>query len=237
MTEVIKDALYVNKIAAKRTFSSFKYIPFVVISLAIYYLGQYLMSYLNVYLLRIIRIPYLIGIFNYIVEIAGMSLVMSVLYSVIVGDRLNVKNFASGWKTFIGPLINTRFIIFLAELLLGRVFATSYSLLLVWNILLAIILSPMLETIYIGRNQGIDAIMDMFAFIKTNFLQWLPVLIVFSLLNTSSSLMTINTFGNNILYILLDIVLLSITYIYKGHLYSILYNSSVRKRKFQGVFE
>lgn len=237
MTDLIKDIINVNILAGKRTLSSIKNLPFIVLSLAIYFLARYFISMLGLYISSIINISFIIGIFNYLVEVIGMSLVMSVLYSVIVGDRLDIKNFSRGWKNFIVPLINTRFIIFIAELLIGRIITYSPLLLMLWSIILNIFLSLMLETIYIGRYEGLSAIVDIFEFLKSNFLQWLPVLIVFYILNISTNTIFASLFGQNIVKLLVQLVLISLLYLYKGYLYSILYNSSVRKRKFQGVFK
>lgn len=241
----IKDAINVNMLALKRTIGSANYFPIVVVILIFTMVVDMLATLLFGMLAQVISFPFLWGVLRYLVDVATLSLLMVALSKVLSKRSLDMRNFTDDWQRFMSPLMNTRFIFWLIEIVLsmlsGALGQIPY-LLLILGIAYNILVSPMLESIYIAGEQGQDALMFIIEFLKNNILQWLPVLVLFPLIMSRIELFS----WSNILAgkdfsslprILILYLLLAFVYIYKGHLFSILHNSSMRKRKFMGVMD
>lgn len=239
--DYIKDTIEVNAQAFKRTFSSAKYYPIVAIILIFNMLINFIANSVISMFSLAINIPFLWGIVSYLVDVATLSLLMVALYRVIRGSRLDLTNFTQDWQTFMNPLMATRFIFWLIEMVVIYVSRSAFGTIPYLPIILLyayqILTSPMLETIYIGGEQGQGALYSIIDFLKSNFLQWIPVTVAFSIIMvqiTKYSFIDIFT-GANLRFLPVVIIyylLMAFVYIYKGHLYSILDNSSMRKRQF-----
>lgn len=238
--DYIKDALEVNKSALTRTIKSLKYFPAIVLAIVVMVVGNMVGLVISAYLSQVV--PSIVsGIILYIIDVITMSILMSCLYSVIVGSRLNVKNFTQGWQRYISPLMATRFIFWIIEMVIGMVPVfgpISYIL----SIALSVLMSPMLETVYIDGESGVNALMSIINFLKDNVVQWIPVAVVigflFTILNSYIGLGILFLYDIKLLLTMVaSMFALAFVYIYKGHLYDILHDSSMRKRKFQGVFD
>lgn len=243
--EDFKDAVEVNKLAFSRTVKSIKYYPMIVLVLIITNLINYLAGLLFYKLSLVVQLPYLIGVLRYLVDVATLSLLMSCLYSVIIGGNLNLKNFTDGWNRYMSPLMSIKFIFWLIEMAVTTIFGpllSNFMSTLLLGVVLGVMESPLLEAVYIGEESGTSGFMSILDFLKNNVLQWIIVSILFTIVTivlgmgaTSPVLLSLDL--KVIIKYLLGYIVLAFIYIYKGHLYSILYNSSVRKRKFMGVFE
>lgn len=239
--EHIKDAIQVNVRAFRRTIISLKYFPIIALILFFNMLVNLLAnSVINIFS-SAVNIPFLWGIVRYLVDVATLSLLMVALYRVMRGTRLDLSNFTQDWQTFMNPLMATRFIFWLIEMVIIFTSRSAFGTIPFMPLILAyayqILLSPMLETIYIGDEQGQDAIYSIVEFLKNNFLQWIPVTIAFSMIMVQISKYSFMDILNSgslqfIPILLIYYLMMAFVYIYKGHLYSILHNSSMRKRKF-----
>lgn len=242
--ENLNDALNVNKIALKRSFKSIKYLPIIILVLLISGVVNFVANYFLTRMSLIISIPFVYGIASYIVEVATLSLLVSCLSSVIRGSKLSLKNFTDDWQRYISPIMSIKFIIWLIEMALEMIMGgqTSYMFIIIATVVIGILESPMLETIYIANEYSTSAFYSILDFLKRNLIQWLPVMI-FTVLIYMLSSRFVNFFdlqsltSVNVVKFIISQVLFAFLYIYKGHLYSILNNSSVRKRKFMGVFD
>lgn len=239
--DYIKDAIEVNKSALKKTIKSIKYLPIISLAIIIIVLAQGLGNVLVNYVSNIIPSRFLVEIILYIIEVITLSILMSSLYAVIIGSRLTVKNFTDGWQRYIGPLMATRFIFWLIEYALGLLMISG-PLIIVLSFIYTIFISNMLETIYIDGQSGTNAVVSMVNFLKDNLIQWLPVAIITSIfmtyLNKRTRLLFVAIFDLKLLIPgIISIFVIAFIFIYKGHLYDILNDSSMRKRKFQGVFD
>lgn len=241
--DYIKDAITVNSKAFRKTLESYKYFPIIIVILLFVMIVNLVANSLLTLASAAIPVPYIWGIVSYVVDVATLSLLMVGLSKVMNRSNLTLDNFTNDWQRFMGPLMNTRFVFWLIELVIffiqGSPLATIPFLGMAVLIIYQILSSPMLETIYIGGEQGQEALFSIIEFLKNNFLQWIPVTIAFSYLmmrisSYSNMNLLFNFNFNSLLKVAGAYILMSFVYIYKGHLYSILHNSSVRKRKFMG---
>lgn len=240
----IKDALQVNGLAIKRSLASIRYLPIIWLVLfmttVVTVLTNTLLSQFGLF-----NIPFVGGLIAYLIDVAMMSILAASLSSVIFGGNLTLQNFTAGWQRFINPIMATRFIFWLIEMAIGLVIEPLFRPIAILSMLLAyaiqIFKSPLLESIYIGGDAGQGVIYSIIDFLKNNFVQWIPIMVLFGFL--SNILLGYITAGASLLsnWGLLIIfagqsLLLAFTYIYKGHLYNILHDSNMRKRKFMGIF-
>lgn len=241
----LKDALQVNKLAFKRTVNSLSYLPILTLVVLFGMLVNSLAGLLIGLVGSVINLSIVLGILEYLVNVCVLSLTMACLNNIMTGSRLSFNGIKSSWSMYIGPLMNTMFIFWLVELAFETLFRplkSSASLVLVFGLIIQILESPMLESVYIANESGTNAFMSILNFLKDNMLQWVFIMLLFA----GAQLYISETFGYMtilqlslvpIIQMLIFSLIMSFIYIYKGQLYKILYNSSIRKRKFMGVFD
>ncbi len=239
--DYIKDALYVNRQALERTFESKKYFPIVVVILLFNMVINLVANYIISLFSSALTIPFLWGIVRYLVNVATLSLLVVALYKVMRKDRLSLDNFTDDWQVFINPLMSTMFIFWLIEMVISMITGPIQASFPLLSIILIyayeIFTSPMLETVYIEGEQGERALFSIIDFLKVNFIQWIPVTVFFSLIMVQISRYS-NIFAisiDNLASLPMLIIyhlLMAFIYIYKGHLYTILSGSSMRRRQF-----
>ncbi|MDO5026989.1 MAG: hypothetical protein Q4E50_04050 [Tissierellia bacterium] len=239
--DYIKDILYVNGLAFKRTLDSRKYFLIIGVILVFNFFITAAVNRAIAVLIPLFNIPFLWGIVRYLVNVATLSLLMVALSKVLRKQVLNFNNFTHDWQTFINPLMSTMFIFWLIEMLMDLFMESGVSSIPGLSIALTyayqILESPLLETVYIEGESGQTALFSILDFLKKNYLQWIPIIIVFPILRLYMSRISFASgFGLDFLsllpMIIVWILLTAFIYIYKGHLYEILSQSSMRKRKF-----
>ncbi|MGF0040498.1 hypothetical protein ACQRBF_06900 [Peptoniphilaceae bacterium SGI.131] len=235
--KVIKDALNVNKLAFTRSLKAFKYLPILTVIIVLFAVVQLNVSFL---LYRLISIVYIRGIILYVMNMAFLSCILSVVFSIITYGRIRAKDFHEGFVMFLSPLLNTYFFIYLIETLISIAFSNIENIGFISRIIAIIILavkSPLNEKVYIGSEQGIQAIGDSITFIKDNIVPWAPIAIIFVFFEFQFNLYVTIAFNMELLVNSIAYgFIMAFVYIYKGELFKILNNSSVRKREFQGLF-
>lgn len=230
----IKDALLVNKAVLKNTFKSIRYLPILaIVVFIINIIFSHLSNFLSITFNGGIN-GFVASLVSYLFEMIKYSLIISLLFNIINGDKINIGTIKDGFTTYVNPLMNLFFIFYIIQLIMSALRLPTIAFYLLY-----IFQSPMLETIYIGQVTGMDGIQSIFEFIKENWLSWFIVNLIFSaiILRSDSILGIIGIFGllpNLISLSLIYSILVSIIYIYKGFLYKKLYRSSFRKRQFQG---
>ena len=102
-----------------------------------------------------------------------------------------------------------------------------------------VIQSTIYEQTYIARQSGINAIVDSLKFIINNILYWILPMLAFVLINRTFEVFSILSLSSIDIVIraLVQGLMLAFIYLYKGHLFNILYSSSRRKREFEGMFD
>lgn len=233
---MIKDFIYVYKRAVRDTLKNIKFVPALIIVLFVFNIAQMLIS-------RILMTPsqsmnFVMGFARYIIEVAFISALLTVLDDIVNYNRFRFQNIIDGFTSYMGPLFNTLFIIYvvqmIADMLLGGIPYVSTIL----AIGLLVIRSPLYETIYIANQWGMPGIIDTIDFIKNNILYWIIPMIVFVIVElefSNYSLLTVFDISF-ILKAIISGILLAFIYLFKGNLYKVLYSSSRRKREFEGMF-
>lgn len=236
--ELLKDTLKVNKDAFFKTLENIKFLPILSIIFIVFRIVEsFVLSLLSGFNFGSTLI---LGFARAAVSIAFMSAIISILSDIVIYNRFNFKNFFDRFGEYFTPVANTYLFIFLLEYVVNAIESqiNSYILIIVIAIAIQIILSPIYEKIYIGNVSGFDAITESANFITTNIIQWLPIMVIFVYLQINFNL-SYAIVEMDLKYILITFILgvvLAFTYLYKGHLFSILNGSSLRKRQFQGKF-
>lgn len=241
----LKDTLQVNKLAFNRTIKSLSYLPILTLVVLFGMLVNSLAGLLLGLLASAINLSFVFGILEYLVNVCILSLTMACLNNIMTGSRISFNGIKSSWSMYISPLMNTMFIFWLVELAFEALFKPLYanrSLALVFGLIIQILESPMLESVYIANESGTNALMSILNFLKDNMLQWVFIMLLFAgaqlYVSETIGYLTILQLGIvPIIQMLIFSLIISFIYIYKGQLYKILYNSSIRKRKFMGVFD
>lgn len=236
---ILKDAIGVNKLSLKNSLKNLKFVPllaFVIVFFNIIQINLNMMVFSSPIGNNIIGRMLL-----YIIEMMLLSATMSMIYSIIMYNRVTVETITNGFTRYVGPLMNTFFYLYLARLvveLTGLEIMLGYFGSLAIAFAFFVIESPLIEEVYLDGQSGIPAISYAFKFIKQNILPWLIVMIAFSYIKYHLSIWVFVSIMHTqvVVRILVYSFLLAFIYLYKGHLFVILNNSSVRKRQFQGLF-
>ena len=248
---ILKDVVYVNKEAGKKTLESFKknwiiiFTGFVytILNIAIYgILGTLLSGPLYI----------LSGIIAAIVSAAMVSNYLYLLFNIINYNRVTVQDFKNGFTYFLRKIYVVIFIGYIAVRLLALVseILGSISIALIPLLYLSalIVLNPLPETIYLKYYSSWESIVETADFMKDNWLNWgIPNIIFSLLLYTVTGSTLLNLFNTHISFnFILNIralvmyiigqVIFSIMMIYRGHLYKLLSGSTRRKRMFMNKF-
>ncbi|WP_282926170.1 hypothetical protein [Helcococcus kunzii] len=234
---ILDDILKVNKEAFTETLKKLKFVPILAMILFVFKIAEfYILFALTGYNQAS---SFILGFVRAAVSIAFLSALISFLADIVIYNRLDFNNFLNRFSEYFSPLMNTYFIIFLIEMVVNMLFgALPRVISLIISIALLVLQSPLYEEVYLGNTYGMDAVYSAFDFIKENFLQWLPVLIAYVLIEYVFSFWSIIMVFDLRLIIqsILYGLLLAFVYIYKGQLFKILNGSSMRKRRFQGKF-
>lgn len=234
----MKDFIYVNKQALKRTFSVIQYVPILALVLLFFHVAQ---SFVFRFLITSFpSVNFAMGFVRYIIEIMVASALLSALDDIVMYRRFSFDNLINGFTRYLSPLLNTIFFLYLIEIVAGM-FAEFLGgvVITIVTLLILVLKSPLYEQVYIANNSGINAITDSLEFIKNNIINWIIPTILFVLLDFN---FTINA---EILMFTLSAIVpailfafgLAFLYIYKGNLFKILFQSSRRKRQFEGMFD
>lgn len=235
--KIIKDALNVNKSAFARSLKSFSYLPILTLIIVLFSVVELNISFL---LYRFISIDYLRSLMIYLIDMLFLSCILSMVDSIINYGKIRGRDFQEGFVKFLTPLLNTYFFIFLLEFVISMLFSKMENMVTISRIIAIIILavkSPLNEKVYLGGEQGIQAILESVSFIKDNIVPWAPIAVIFIFFQYQFNLYIAIAFN---MELLINSVaygfIMSFVYIYKGQLFKILNNSSLRRREFQGLF-
>lgn len=233
--DILTDVINVGKEALNRTLKSLKYVPL----LAIVILGLSIAEFWVQTLLSGFSggVNFLLGFARYIVTVLFGSALIGILYDLVMYGRFRINGLTDGYKSFFGPFSSVMFIYVLIEyafMFLSEAFP-------LFNILGIIVMlgiqSLLYEQVYIANNYSIEAYSHILSFLKENILHWIIPMVFYVYLQIQMQFSGIAIF--NIQFLIRTLIfslLLAFIYLYKGHLFSILYNSSRRKRKFEGMF-
>lgn len=232
----IKDALYCWKKAFLDTLESAQTIPVLLVCLLAYQLVQ---TAINTLLARL-SLGFLSGFISYLVTIAVTAHLAKMLSEIIYYKRLRLKDVGHFSQGLFYGVMNTLFVVYIfewiLELIIGPMLIPGLFLAFIFNLLM----SAVLETVYIGQRTSMDAVQNAFQFALTNWLQWTVPNVLFSLVlswaQVSGHLLIWISSPQVLLISMFRLLFVALILIFKGHLYRILATSSERKRTFQNQF-
>ncbi len=183
------------------------------------------------------------GLIGAFLSAAMISNYLYLLYNVINNNKITIDDFKQGFTAYIYKVYGVMFVFYMVSLLL-RITGLGgiYPLLMV---LAVVLLNALPETIYQKHYDSTTSISYSFEFAKDNVVNWyvsnLIIGLLLYLLTSNLLFMFKFTSGNSIFrFINISSIVMqaigSMIMIYRGHLYSILSNSTKRKREFMSKF-
>lgn len=241
---MFKDIIYTNTEAFKRLGTTIKENFSVLIVMM---LGLFAFDYVTNFIAGALAMALgggfaimLISLFMYILMLLKFSLVASLLSRAVEGEKITLNTIFAGYKYYLTKLINYVFITYLFGLALDMIFRTGsfydpyqidHTLLIqkmIVNLIAIFIFNASFETLYQTANNSFAIFGYGARFFAKNFLQWLFAAILLMLALNNDIFADTYILRNIVSYVLLPII-----FIYRGHLFKILDNSSMRMREFK----
>lgn len=230
MGDRIKDFLLCSKYAFKESCRKLKksYI------LLLFIIIQSMFS--NIKLFGLSGAGYIGGIINYLIEVIILCFIVQSLKSIVLYNNVGKKSIENSIQNYFSLLLNTMFAVYIIDLMisiLSRGLSLKASFLL--NLLVRLLLSAVLELVYIEGTYGFSVINESIEFVSKNILTWGIYALIINLIE----MLLTNKLGINAIGLLSEtgsIILLSVCdtffYLFKGHLFKYLSEHSYRQRKF-----
>lgn len=185
----------------------------------------------------------LVSLARYILMLIKFSIVASLLARIVEGETISTRSIFQGWKAYLSKLINYVFIMFLFSMLIDIIFNEGaisqdyvdhriFFIKLIINIIALFIFNASFETLYQTNNNNLAIFTYGAKFFMNNFLQWLFSALLLMVAANYDILV-----GNIVLSYIVNYALMPMIFIYRGHLFKILDNSSVRMRAFRRRME
>lgn len=245
----LKDMRIVHLSALKKSLQSFKkswaivFIGFIYV--IIYYLSFAIINMVFSGVLNIIA-----GLLLAIVMSGLMSNYLFLLSHIIRYDKFTVTNFKDGFKIYLRKIYSILVIAWIASILFNYigtnagVYSSAFYTAL--SILIFTVFNPLPEIVYQKYYSPYESIAYSFEFMKENWFNWLLPNIIFGLiLYKISGIVLTDIITQNIEYnfllfwqgkFILNQIIVSYMMLYRGHLFSILSNSTRRKRLYMKKF-
>lgn len=241
---MFKDIIYTNTEAFKRLFVTIKD-NFLVLILTM--LGLFAFDKLTNIIAGALTMAFgggftimMISLVMYILMLLKFSFIASLLSRTVEGEKISLNSIFIGYKYYLTKLINYVFITYLFGLALDMIFRTGsfydpyqidHTLLIqkmIVNLIAIFIFNASFETLYQTENNSLAIFGYGARFFAKNFLQWLFAAILLMLALNSDIYADTITLRYLVSYIILPII-----FIYRGHLFKLLDNSSMRMRAFR----
>ncbi|WP_103981069.1 hypothetical protein [Helcococcus massiliensis] len=236
---MLEDFINVNKRAFNKTLENIKFVPILALVL---FLSNIAMTFIMSLLSSTNQASdFILGFIRYIVSVAFASLMVTILEDIVFYNRFSTDNLKEGFSKYLSPLMNTYFYLAIANIIVSNLAFTLKMpiIIVIFAYANLVIQSTIYEQTYIARQSGINAIVDSLKFIINNILYWILPMLVFVLINRTFEVFSILSLSSIDIVIraLVQGLMLAFIYLYKGHLFNILYSSSRRKREFEGMFD
>lgn len=232
----IQDLLDVLKTSLKETLQTIKKAPALAGIIFIGIILYRLISSVSITVLG--NIPYISGLINYIYIAYFIAFLANVLDNIISHNRINQRTFFTHPQYYFFKVIQIGFLLYILQLASNLILFRLPTLLIsIFTMILVIIFSPLLESIYSEDLNGYETFLHSVYFVKDNLIQWIPIniLILVALNFLQDYVRVMNGFSYVVSTLLLSL-LLAIILIFKGKLYRILAHSNIRKRNFSRQF-
>ncbi len=175
------------------------------------------------------------GLLNYLVEVIICCFLVQTLRSVVVYGNSGKKSVANSVGNFIQPVMHTLFYYYLINLILGWILPQRLTDIYTFAIVLfKILMSAVLEEVYISGFSGFTALKNSAKFVIDNILTYGVISFIFILLeyyikySFVSRGLGIGSFGIILLLTLLQLIYLLV----RGHLFKNINDHPYRQRKF-----
>lgn len=206
----------------------------------------YGINYLNP--LRFLNIGIFGGFIMALVYAAVLSSYFSMISDVVFYNRINLKYLQSSFTKYFSNIYSVFFITMIARILINNL---TYSIVTLIGVAYFILFNSIQEIIYIRGEQYTDIFTTAIDFMKENFLVWNIPNLIYILLGylIYSTNIFYSIFNLDVLEFSLNQIILTsekmplmigfhlitgIFVIFRGHLFTILNNSSRRKRAYMG---
>lgn len=236
---MLQDFINVNKRAFNKTLNNIKFVPILALVL---FLSNIAMTFIMSLLSSANQASdFILGFIRYIVSVSFASLLVTILEYIVFYNRFSIDNLKEGFSKYLNPLLNTYFYLTIANIILSNLAFTLKMpiIFIIFTYANLVIQSTIYEQTYIARQSGIDAIIDSIKFIINNILYWILPMLAYVFINILFRVSSVYSLSSIevVTKTLAQGLLLAFIYLYKGHLFNILYNSSRRKREFEGMFD
>lgn len=245
---MFKDIIYTNTEAFKRTGITIKD-NFLALILTI--LGLFLFDKLTGIIAIGVSAAFggalsmmLLSLAMYILMLLKFSFIANLLSRVVEGETIHINSIFSGGKIYLSKLINFVFITYVFGLLLDMIFRTGafsdpyqmdHNLLyakLAVNFLVLFVFNASFEALYQTNRAGLGIFAYGAKFFKDNFMQWLLAAILLVAVTNYNIFIDHYIFAQIASYVIMPLI-----FIFRGHLFNILDNSSMRMRAFKRRME
>lgn len=240
----MKDFIIVQKLTIRGTLGKIKYIPRLLLHLLIY-------SFVFLGASRILSgLGFAGGIILYLIKGCLFSHLLYTLLYIRMDQSIDYRRTKEAFLAYLSPAITAFFTYYIIELVFNLIFSEliigglgmnrANLLGFLFGTVIFLIYSAVAENIYISRAYSYDSIYNSLDFIKLNPINWILVMLIIYLplkiffavdLDVFKSFGTIETV--DLIMIMSNQLLMAVFLIYKGELYSVLKDSSKRKREFE----
>lgn len=185
-----------------------------------------------------------------------LSVYLDMLSDLMYYDRVRIGNFKSSFRNYFGSIYSVYFVLILMNWIVIMLFRGNYYLsYIIWTVVF-LVFNPIIETIYLKDESYISAYKYCLNFMKDNFIHWLIPLVIyigiqhilgFSFLEyiSDEAIITLpigrgfslDIFSGDAIYYIKYFAVEIITGLYiifRGNLFKILSNSTIRKRQYMG---
>lgn len=232
--EYLQDAGRVLLIGAKNSIRTMRYLPLLLgiqIGLSLIY------QVLFVGLLGVGG-GLMTGIVLALIEALKWSVYLYALSHAVHGMKFTTADLKSAAGVYFRDVYTAAFVLYILRMITNMIQIPYID----WIVL--IVFSALPETIYLGRTSGFENVREAVDFQHDNWYIWVPMTLLMVILLDKIGLgvtLTVPVMlgalnGSFLIRSVLHMLLFSIFMIFRGHVFGILYGSTMRKRKFMAKF-
>lgn len=242
--DYINDFINVYKEATLETINTIKRVPLLPFLTLIYTLGYMVINYV----LLITGIGHT-RIWSFLSSIIYSMLLSSMFYQLNTGiteKRLYKGDLQSSFTSYMWSVYFIIFAFWIIDLFLGRIIHSNSMISMVYTYGVFVLFNATGETIYLKRTASVDSLIYALNFFVENIYLWLPHMLVYMgirMLISGFIPSILNIYFDSIFLILakpslaLALVLEGVYIVFRGVLFKNIMDSSLRKRKYVGVFK
>lgn len=236
---MLRDLLELYGEAAKETAKRLSAVLILTAAVIMYFIFDAMLTFVVGRLVTNRTMMLAVGYGFWLVRILYVAHFAGLLTKALEWKRLRWHDLGTVPGDLFAGMTRVMFLIFLAQFVLDRfhVGAATHNLFLLETLVLARLVDPIFETVYISRQTDLEAFQSLFDFWRKNFLQWLPIALVADLallLLPGASLFNLDLFSPVSWAVNIAVAAaFSLYMLFRGYLFSVLSTSSLRSRRFR----